>query len=62
MRIGLLGDMRRWSAIVFVVFSRGGLAVSKLSRVELIGMGEEIGCLGNFINLNFRYLVHMLEF
>ena len=61
MRQGWLGGIKRKCAIVLVVFGRGGIAVDKLHRVDIVGLGEEIRWLGDLLELNFCNLMHMLE-
>ena len=56
-----LGDERRHSTIVSVVFGRGGLVVGKICRVDLIGMGEKIPLLGKIPNIDCGNLMHLLE-
>ena len=52
----------RWrSAIVLVVLEWGGLVVSKLLRVYIDRLVEELHWLGNLIELNVGNLVHLLE-
>ena len=52
----------RWkNTIVLVVFGRGGLVASKIRRVELVGLGEQIRWLGDLIKINFCDIFHLLE-
>ena len=46
-----MGDKRRQSAIVSVVFGWGGLGVGEIRKIELVRMGEERRWLGNCINM-----------
>ena len=52
--------MRQRCAIVLVVFIRGCLTVSKLHRVKLIEMGEELSWFGDLLEIHLCDLVHML--
>ena len=54
--------MWRRSAIVLVFFSRGGLIISKLRRVEIVGLGKELRWLCKILKKDFSDLVHLLEF
>ena len=52
----------RWrSAIVLVVLEWGGLVVSKILRVYIDRLVEELHWLGNLIEINVGNLVHLLE-
>ena len=54
--------MWQLTPFVSVIFGRGGPIIGKLLRIKLVGMGEEIICLRDWIDLLFCNLVHMLEF
>ena len=45
-----------------MVFIWGGIAVGKLHRADLVGVGEEIHWLVNLLDLKFGDFVHLLEF
>ena len=60
--MGWLGAKKGCSTIVLVVFSRGGLVVSKICRFNLFRIGEELLWEGNFPKTNCVDIVHLLEF
>ena len=54
--------MRRQSAIVSVVFGWDNLVAGEIRMVDLVGLVEKLHWCGDFIDLKFCDLVHLLNF
>ena len=62
MRKEWLGAVWHLSAIVSVVFSRGGLVGDKIHGVKLVGLAEDLRWLRKILDINYGDLVHLKYF